>query len=380
MKPVRGLLVSHALAAGGMSLPWPLLLLLVWQRGEENLAVGLTGAARMLPYVALSWATGTFADRFRRDRVVRVTLVARATLLVLVGGLVAQGHLLGAVLAASAVIACGTPAYPALAAGMPTVAGDDRRRATELLVTIEVASFVVGPAVGALLLRVGAWLAVLGAATTVAALVPLRGVALPCAPLRVSAWPTVSRRSSVWSVLGSAARCNGVPSAIGTVSMLNAVLAGVGLVLLPLASDVWGGGYGIATAVLGFGALGAPLLIWLGHTSTSRSRLGLIALSVPLTLVTLSQVVQWALPLLALVGASAVHVEAAATETIQNVVPDECRAGILGLTDSAMVAAALAGSLVTPWLATMLGPRLLVIVLAGACAAVAVIPARPAPP
>jgi hypothetical protein len=159
--------------------------------------------------------------------------------------------------------------------------------------------------------------------------------------------------------------------------LLNAVDAALGLALLPLASDVWGGGYGIATAVLGFGALGAPLLARLGRTSASRTRLGMVALSLPLALMTLSQVVAWALPMLALVGASSVHVEAAATETIQDAVPDERRAGILGLTDSAMVGAALAGSLVTPWLATALGPRVLVILLASSCAAVAVIPVRP---
>ena len=379
MKPVRRLLVSHALAAVGMSLPWPLLLLLVWQRGDGDLALGLTGAARMLPYVALSWATGTIADRFRRDRVVRATLVARAALLLLVGGLVAHGWLLGAVLAASTAIACGTPAYPALAAAMPTAAGDERRRATDLLVTIEVASFVVGPAVGALLLRVGAWLPVAGVAMTLAALVLMRGVDLPCAASTVSGRSSgrSSARSSAWSVLEVATRCAGVPRAIGTVSLLNAVDAGVGLALLPLASDVWGGGYGIATAVLGFGALGAPLLARLGRTSASRTRLGMVALSVPLALVALSQGVHWALPLLALVGASSVHVEAAATETIQDAVPDERRAGILGLTDSAMVGAALAGSLVTPWLATVLGPRVWVLLLASACATVAVIPVRP---
>jgi hypothetical protein len=257
---------------------------------------------------------------------------------------------------------------------MPTVAGDDRRRATDLLVTIEVASFVVGPAVGALLLRVGAWLPVVGAAMTLAALVLMRGVGLPCAASTVPG--RLSPRSSARSVFGVAAHCAGVPRAVGTVSLLNAVDAGVGLALLPLASDVWGGGYGIATAVLGFGALGAPLLARLGRTPASRTRLGMVALSVPLAMMTLSPVVHWALPMLALVGASSVHVEAAATETIQDAVPDERRAGILGLTDSAMVAAAFVGSLIAPWLATTLGPRALVFLLAGACAAASVVPAR----
>ena len=62
----RGTISSHAVAAVGMSLPWPLLVLLVWERAGDGWVLGVAGAARMLPYVALSWArvgspTGTHA-------------------------------------------------------------------------------------------------------------------------------------------------------------------------------------------------------------------------------------------------------------------------------------------------------------------------------
>ena len=50
-------------------------------------------------------------------------------------------------------VAVATPAYPAVVAAMPGVAGDQYRRATHLLVTIEVGSFVVGAALGGLLLH-----------------------------------------------------------------------------------------------------------------------------------------------------------------------------------------------------------------------------------
>ncbi len=67
-RPVPRLLGAHALAAVAMSLPWPLLLLLVWQRtggtARGDLLLGLAAAARMLPYVLLSgrpagWPTAT---------------------------------------------------------------------------------------------------------------------------------------------------------------------------------------------------------------------------------------------------------------------------------------------------------------------------------
>jgi MFS family permease len=377
MSPLRRLLVSHALAAVAMSLPWPLLLVLVHDRvggtPGGDVALGLTGAARMLPYVALSWVTGTLADRFRRHRILRATLVGRLALLTAVGVALSQDRLLLAVLAAAAGVGAGTPAYPALAAAIPAIAGDSRRRATDLLVTIEVASFVVGPAVGGLLLAPAtrAYLPAVAAAGTGVALLLLTRVELPV-PSAAS-----GQRSTARSVLRTARRSAGVPRAIGTVALLNGVLAAVGLTLLPLASGTWGtGGFGLATAVLGFGALAAPALWWCGTTAVARTRTGLLLLVTALAAVTSSGHVGWALPGLALVGAAAVHVESAVTEQIQDAVPDEHRAGTLGLTDSVMVGAALVGSLLAPTLVSALGPRGLLVLLAVACAATAAVPAR----
>jgi MFS family permease len=361
---VLRLLVSHALAAVAMSLPWPLLLVLVWARvghtPHGDLLFGLTGAARLLPYVALSWATGMLADRLRRDRLLKATLFARLLLLVGVAVAVSQQQLVLAVAAATLAVACGTPAYPALAAAMPAVAGDSRRRATDVLVTIEVASFVVGPALGGLLLAPatrtwGPWLAV---AMTVAATALVLDVELPrlqAVAERVTS-PIAAMRASTETV-----------RAVGLAGLLNAVDAALLLALLPLAEGQWGSGetgYGIAAAVLGFGALATPLLWWLGRSAPSRARLGLLLLCVALASVTLSPGLMWAVLPLAVAGAATVHVEGALTETIQDAVPDAARAGVLGLTDSVMVGAALVSSLVTPWLATVLGARQLVALLA----------------
>ncbi len=168
----------------------------------------------------------------------------------------------------------------------------------------------------------------------------------------------------------------GVRRAIGTVALLNGVLAAVGLALLPLAR--WGrGGFGVATAVLGFGALAAPLLWWCGRTSGSRrARAGLLLLTGALVLVPVVPGLLLTLPALAVAGAAAVHVEGAATETIQDGVPDAHRAGALGLTDSAMVGAALLGALVAPLLVGLLGATWFVALLAASCAAVALVPRR----
>ncbi|MEP7089485.1 MAG: MFS transporter [Nocardioidaceae bacterium] len=369
---VRRLLVSHALASVGMSLPWPLLLVLVWERtgdgGHGELLLGLAGAARMLPYVLLSWATGRLADRFRRDRLLRATLAARVVLLAAVAVAVWQGRLLAAVVAAALTIACGTPAYPALAAAMPGAAGEARRRATDLLVTIEVASFVVGPALGGLLLAAPTrrWLPLCAVVLAVASYGLVLGVML-ARPGRAA-----DDRSGEGGVLQALRRSRVASRAVGVLGLLNAVDAVLVLGLLPVAARLWhddAGGYGLATGMLGFGALGAPLLWRLGSSASGRARGGLLLLGAALAALAATGSVGAAVLPLVIAGAATVHVEGAATEAIQDGVPDAHRAGVLGLTDSVMVGAALLGSLAAPWLAGVLGPRGLLVSLALTCVA-----------
>ena len=81
--PTRRVIVSHTFGALALSLPWPLLLVLVAEQSDDPWLLGLAGAARMLPFVLCSWVGGRLADAMRRDLIVRATLVVRAvTLLV----------------------------------------------------------------------------------------------------------------------------------------------------------------------------------------------------------------------------------------------------------------------------------------------------------
>ncbi len=156
-RPVVGrLLAAYACSSVAIGLPWPLLLVLVWDQYGDGphgaLIVGLAGAARMAPYVLLSWAIGSLGDHVRRDRLVRVTAALRLVFLVAAAAAVASDHVGLGVLAAALAVLGGTPTYPAIAAALPGLAGANRARATELLVTIEVSAWVVGPALGGLLL------------------------------------------------------------------------------------------------------------------------------------------------------------------------------------------------------------------------------------
>ncbi len=357
----RRVLASHAFAATAVSLPWPLLLVMVWQQTQSESLLGAAAAARMAPYVLLSWWVPRLADRHRRDLVVRATLVARLVGLVGVTMAVAADRAVTGVVIAALVVAVSTPAYPTLAAGMPRLAGSaTTRRATELLVTIEVASFVVGPAIGGLLLGLP-WL-------VTPAAVALAGLGWLC-------YAGVSQPRPV--ATGSTGHPSGwdlrpLRTALTALVVVNLVLAAAGVALLPLAESQWPDGpgataYGVATGALGFGALAAPLLRWAGVTARAAMGWGLVLLAGALAVTAgAPSVVLAVLPLL-LAGAAAVRIEAAATTLLQEAVPDDHRAGVLGLGDTAMVSAAMVGALVAPLVAAGLGPEATLVVLAVGC-------------
>ncbi|MCW2759886.1 MAG: transporter [Marmoricola sp.] len=342
----RRVIASHALAALAVALPWPLLLVLVDDRSNDPLLLGLVGAARMLPYVAFSWATARLADAMRRDLIVRVTLVLRAALLLTAAVAVVVDHVWLAVAVCTLAVAVGTPAYPAQVAAMPGIAGTHRARATDVLVTVEVAAFVVGAALGGLLLHPATrdLLPWVPAVMTVVALLMILPVSMP-APVRVAG---EARRVSPYAALRAAPTAR---RAIAVMAAINLVISLVAVALLPLALDTWSSdaaGYGLATGVLGFAAFGAPVLRRLGGSPERSITWGLVLLALGLVLVVPVPSLGWSLAPLALAGAAAVSVEAGATAVLQEHVCDEVRATVLGINDTVIIGAALVGALVAP--------------------------------
>jgi MFS family permease len=358
VRGVHRLLAGYACASVAIGLPWPLLVVAVWDQGP--LVVGLTSAARMAPYVLLSWAVGSIGDRVRRDRLVRVTVAGRVVFLGAAALALATGHTTLAVVGAALAVAVGTPTYPAIAAALPALAGPHRARATELLVTIEVAAWVVGPALGGLLLAESAraWTLVASVALAALGLALTSGVALP--------GPAGRAPDAVAGMLRHVFATPAARGALLLAGLLNLVVTATGLALLPLCLGSWDTGetgFGTATACLGFGALGAPLLS--GGRAAVR---GPLAMGGALVLVAVTPIHWVVLPVLALAGATGVLVESRATASLQEAVPDHHRAGALGLMDTVMVSACLVGSLVAPALVLLVGGRAVLLLAASAVA------------
>ncbi len=372
MRGVRRLLAAYGCAALATGLPWPLLLVLVWDRYGDGShgawVVGLAGAARMAPYVLLSWALGSLGDHVRRDRLVRATMLLRLACLTAAAVAVAGDRIgLGVVFASLAVL-CGTPAYPAVAAALPELAGPQRAKATEALVTIEVSAWVVGPALGGLMLAqpLRPWTLAVAVALGGAGLALSTGISIP--------GPVERAPDAVAGMLRHVVGCRPALVALAVAGLLNLVDTVTGFALLPLSEDGWHRGdttFGLATACLGFGALGAPLLARLATATVPR---GLLVIGAAVALVAATPVPWPALPLLALVGATSVVVESLLTGTLQDAVPDRYRAGALGVADTVMVGACLVGSLAAPGLARYAGarPALVLVALAAVVPVLAV--------
>ena len=363
----RRVVLSHAAGSLALSLPWPLLLVLVSRRSHDPLLLGLAGAARMLPYVLCSWAAGRLADAVRRDVIVRASLLARAALFLAGAVAVVTGHVWTATLAYTLAVAVATPAFPAQVAAMPGVAGEQSRRATDLLVTVEVAGFVVGASIGGLLLSPATrgWVPWVPLLLVVLATVLVAPVRMPRAA-RVGGTGPVS----AYAALRAAPRARRAIAVMAAVNFVDALLA---LALLPLALHAWRSdatGYGVAAGVLGLAALAAPLLGRLGRTPQHVLRHGLLLLAVGVGLVVPASSVGWALAPLALAGAASVAVEAAATGVLQDELPDEVRATVLGLNDTVIITAALVGSLLAPIAVQGLGGTVVLAGLAGIVLAV----------
>ena len=81
----------------------------------------------------------------------------------------------------------------------------------------------------------------------------------------------------------------------------------------------------------------------------------------------------WALLPIIVIGAASVHVEAVATTMMQKSVPDNARASLLGLADSVMVGTAALAATITPYLAGLVGSRIVFVVCACGCVAMALV-------
>ena len=111
-----------------------------------------------LPYIVLSVPAGVIADRFDRRLVLLSSDLVRGSVMVLMTLIVAtDGPVLALVLLAMVAASGSAFFYPAMAAYLPSLAADERQLgpANSAMASIGNLSFIVGPAIGGLLIATG---------------------------------------------------------------------------------------------------------------------------------------------------------------------------------------------------------------------------------
>jgi len=347
------LVAAHLIGSVAIGIPFPGLMAWAWGSGVDPVLVGLLGAGRLAPYVALGWLAGAVAGRASRTVVYGAASLLRVLALGLLVIGAAAGSLPLACGAAIAAVALGTPTFPTAAAALPALSRWERP--TTLLVTAEVLAFPAGAALGGLAATVplaGALGAVLAAG--------LGCTLLWAIDLGRGAPADVSYGSQLRSVLANPQ----ARGAIIAVAALNASIGALGVALLPLAHDSWAAGdgeYGFLTAALGVGAVAAPLLARLLRAPAGIAT-WLVAASVPLVFIAVAPGWRWAVPLVAAFGALATQAECAVTMVLQRSVADAERVCALGLADTALYASAAVGAASAPLLLAFISPSGLVVV------------------
>ena len=358
------------------------LLVLVWDAtAGDTLALGLIGAARILPYVLLSIPAGIVADRFDRRKILLFTDIVRGLLMLVIAAAVYLELSIWIIVALAITATCFSAFFgPAIGAYLPSLVRDESElgpanSAWSSLVNL---AFFIGPAVAALLLSIGSLVTafVLNALTFAVVAIVLLG--LPSKQPEAKAEATAdSSEPAKDQPLMDALRPIARP--LLGLTVLNMVVGfvwgGMGVVTVILSVEVFhvdeATGTGLLNAAIGVGGVVGALIagaLVLRRRQGPPLVIGAVALGLGLAL--LGQVPELALALavLGFASAGALLVEIVMTTLLQRIVPDAVRGRALGLIDTVYVLFYAAGAFVIPIIAS--GQSGLVLLVSGVAIAI----------
>ena len=405
-RPLVQLLAGEFVSSIGDWLYLVALLVLVYAASGNPVLLGIVGAARVLPYVALSVPAGVVADRFDRRRVLLITDLARGLLMLGMAWLVASRGPLWAIVAMAVAATCFSTFFgPTLGAYLPSLVRDERELgpANSAWSTLDNLAFVIGPAIAGLLISVsGLTLAfLLNAASFGVVAAVLWRLPAEAGRGRHGRVPGAAPAAALQTASDQAA----VPPVVAPVprlvdqSLRPLVRPLVGLALADVTSGFVFGGLGVLTVILavdrlgagdaGTGALNAAvgvggLLGALGSAAfVVRSGLrvplilGALGMAAGVALLGVAATIGPAMAAMAIAAAGSLLTEVVSTTIFQRIVPDGIRGRALGAIATVSTLAYAAGSLALPILAgvvgverTLVGSALVVVVGVGLAALV----------
>jgi MFS family permease len=386
----RRLLVGLAVSQAGDWLYNVALLAFVYDRTHSAGWLAATTAARIVPIVVLGPLGGVIADRFDRRRVMVVSDVVRAALMLGLALVALAG--LPVVLApvfAGLATAAAAPYPPSTAATTPRLVPDaDLPGANALRSAVGMGAVAAGPVVGAVVLLLGppSTAFLINAATF--GLSALAVLSIPGGPVFASV-RSGARQGIVADVVLGARALRAHPVAVRLVGadVVCSVVYGMQTVLLLLLAHQLGlgdAGYGYVLAGLGVGGiLGTTAAGRAARSARPRAVLvgALLVLAVPSALMAVTPWLPGLLMWSVIGGAGAVLVEVLCETALQRELDEEVFARAYGVALPVILAGIVGGSLVAAPLVAVVGLTGAILatgLLAAGYAGIVVLPRRAA--
>lgn len=338
------------------------LLVVIYAEANDAVALGIIGAARVLPYVILSVPAGIAADRFDRRMILIVTDVIRGALMLVIAAAVLLDAPVLVIVGLAITATCFATFFsPAIGAFLPTLVRDESELgpANSAWASLDNLAFFVGPAVAALLLAAGGLVIafLVNAATFAVVAVVLWGLpsardVKPAAPTDAEEAPTAADRRGFRDQIAPIRR---PLIGLGVINLAGGFLfGGIGVMTVILAVDVLGAGEagtGLLNSAIGvgglIGAVAAGMLV-LRRRLGPPLLAGAVVFGVAITALGLVDNMPLALLAIGVGAAGALLVEIVGTTLFQRIVPDEVRGRTLGIMDTVSVLAYAAGAFVMP--------------------------------
>jgi MFS family permease len=373
------LLVGEFVSSIGDWLYLVALLVIVYQREDSAVVLGIVGALRVAPYVFLSVPAGILVDRVDRRLVLLVTDIARGVVMLGLALLVAVEGPLWAILVLTLLAASLSTFFgPAIGAYLPTLVKDESEigPANSAWASLDNLGFIVGPAIAGLLIAVGGLtlaFVINAASFGIVALVLWRLPKRP--PQRDADAAEAGDAPGIRALLGDRSRAL---LGIGIVNVVGQfIFGGLSVLTVVIAIDVLKAGEaatGYLNAAIGLGGLiGAVLsgVLVLRRRLGPPLLLGALLFGGGLVAVGFSGSLALALVGMAILSVGDLLLNVVNTTLIQRIVPDAVRGRVFGGLHTITVGSYAIGSLLIP-IATVVGGLPLVFGIAGAAIVVAV--------
>jgi MFS family permease len=255
-RPLSLLLGGEFVSAIGDWLYMVAILIVIYEATADPVIVGLFGALRALPYVVLSIPAGLVADRVDRRLVLLVTDLVRGGCMLAMAWVVATDGPVAVLVALAILATCSsTFFYPAIGAYITNLVRDERELgpANSLWATLDNLGYIIGPAIGGLLVAVGgaAFAFIVNAATFLVIIAIL--VRLPPSTGPIHGRSAVAEDDVALDPAAASGRRHRAPGPWRSVPLRPLA----GLLLVAAVLYAFDGGLGILTVVLAIDILGA---------------------------------------------------------------------------------------------------------------------------